>query len=281
MKQIITKSIQIIFLSLVVVLFTGCLKNDDLLTDGVRTGGLVEPTASIPYKLGSTPTCDIDITIPRGAAITSIKVYKTFYHVSEEEYSDTLLLSTIAIDGANASAELNETLSVTWAQLIADFTLPSGYVIPTDELLSDIGDYFTLSYVCTMKSDNKEIINLATTTVGIANFFAGSYHVSGYFYHPSSPRDINEDKDLLATSPSTCKTTYADFGDPTIILYITIDQATNAVTLVGDGYAATPGTDLDPTHTDSYNPTTGVIELWYYYVGGTGNRIIHETYTPL
>jgi hypothetical protein len=29
------------------------------------------------------------------------------------------------------------------------------------------------------------------------------------------------------------------------------------------------------------DPATGIISLYYFYVGATGNRVIEETYTPL
>ena len=59
-------------------LFTACNKSEDLVTDGAKTGGLVTPTSSIPYKLGATPTVDIDVTIPMGPGIASVEVYNQY-----------------------------------------------------------------------------------------------------------------------------------------------------------------------------------------------------------
>lgn len=280
MKQILSKSIKVLFLTLVVLAFTGCLKDDDIMTDGVRTGGLVKATANIPYKLGSTPTFDIDIEIGKGAAIKSIMVYKSFYHVAGDVTSNRILFETIDVASANESAGIVKTLTYDWTDLLSGLVVP-GYTIPADEMLSDIGDSFTFDYVAVMASDDKEIINLRKTSVAIANFFAGTYDVSGYFFHPTASRDIAGEKDLVATSPIQCRTLYADFGDGSILLVLNIDPITYAVTTTSVGpYPANPGTILDPTHVNSYDPVTGIIEVWYYYVGGSGNRIIHEIYTP-
>lgn len=278
MKQII-KSLQFTFLALVILSFTGCLKDDDLMTDGVRTGGLVVTTSSVPYKLGSTPTFDINVKVPQGAAVKSILVYKQFTHKADTTESNKVLYATIDVNSGNVAAPFVTKLTLTWANLINGLTLPK-YTLPADEMLSDIGDYFTFSYIAVMASDNLEVINVKSTSVSIANFFAGNYKVTGYFDHPTASREINMDKTLVAMDPSTCQTLYADFGDATLLLDINIDPVTYAITLTGNAYAATPGSPKDPAVHSSYDPATGIIELWYYYMGGNGPRIIHEIYTP-
>jgi len=291
MKQIITKSIQIIFLSLVVLFFTGCLKNDDLLTDGVRTGGLVKTLANIPYKLGATPTLDIDIYSGQGAAIKSIKVYKQFFHNADTTSTAKVLYTTINVDGANASAAYNYTLSLTWADLIQDMVfVPADYVLPADEMNAEIGDYFVFSFVSVMQSDDQEIVNLKTTNVAVANFFAGTYSTHRIYYHPAYPTyptnsytDAVLDMDLVAVDASTCKVFFGAWEDNYV--FINIDASDN-VTLTFDRVAFS-GDPLDATKVNSYNPTTGVIQIYYYYNGAAGadpvnpiSRIFWETFTP-
>ena len=82
-----TKTLKYIILSALVVLvfgLTSCDQYEDVMTGDVNTGGLVNVTGSVPYKLGSTPSFDVTVTIPQGPGIQSIKVYNTFYHVDAD-----------------------------------------------------------------------------------------------------------------------------------------------------------------------------------------------------
>ncbi len=288
MKQII-RSLQFTFLALVILSFTGCLKDDDILTDGVRTGGLVKVTANVPYKLGYTPTFNLPVTVPQGAAIKEIKIYKQFFH--GDVASTEVLQSTLDIAGANKTEALSKNLSMTWADLIKDVVV-TGYTLPADELVSVIGDYWVFRFVSVMQSDNKEIINLATTKVAIANFFAGSYSSRRIYFHPAygpypsiegAYTDETEDIDLIAVNPTTCKFFFGAWEDNYV--FVNID-ASNNVTLTFDRTAFV-GDPWDATKVCSYNPTTGVIQVYYHYHGSAGadplnptGRIFWQTLTP-
>jgi len=292
MKQIINKSIQFIFLSLVVMAFTGCLKDEDLLTDGVRTGGLVNVPGNIPYKLGFTPTLDIDINAGQGAPIKSILVYKQYFHNADTTESNKVLYATIDVNSANASKAFNETLSLTWNDLIAGLTLPD-YTLPANEATADIGDYFVFSYVSVMASDNKEIINLSTTTVAIANLFAGTYTSYRTYFHPSVVAYPDSTKaygftvskmDLVAVDPNTCKVYFGSWKDNYVFIHIDI---TNHVSLTFDR-TAFEGDPWDSSKKCSYNPTSGIIQIYYYYHGAAGadpanptGRIFWQKFVPL
>lgn len=289
MKQIITKSVQVLFLTLVVVLFTGCLKNDDLLTDGVRTGGLLTVSGNIPYKLGYGTPVEIEISTGKGAAISQILVYKQFFHAADTTESTRILFATVNVDGANASAEYTHTLSLVWADLIQGMSTPT-YDLPADEMLSDIGDSFQFTYESVMQKDDMPIINMATTNVAVANFFAGAYSVHRIYYHPAYPTyptnsytDATIDMDFVAVNPTTCKKFFGAWEDNYV--FVTIDASDN-VTLTFDRVAFV-GDPIDPTKLCSYTPATGVIQLYYYYNGAAGadlvnpvSRIFWETCTP-
>jgi len=266
--------------------FTSCLEPEDLMTSEAKSGGLLDATGSIPYKLGATPTFNVNLDIPQGPAITSIKVYKTFTHNADTSESETVLLSTISIDGANTAADLSKTLSLTWAELIASMpTLPKGYVIPTDEMLADIGDAFTLSYVSVM-DDGREVAINSKTTVSIANFFAGSYAVELWYFHPTAGGTYPTDpyggiralsKDLIAVSATTCKTAFAVWGTAGETMYITIN-ADNSVSFTVEnwGYDVSIGDPNDATKISHYDPATGTIYVYYKYMGSGGFRIFWE-----
>jgi len=279
MKNILKITFGILFITL---LFSACEEYDDFMTGDAKTGGLIKPSAQLPYKLYNTPTLDIEIVVPKGEPIETIHVSYYYMRMSDTTMSNVLTFD-IAVDGANKSDEIVKTVTYTWETLRAGIILPSNPQIPleTDPTISDfIGDYWLYSYEVTL-ADGRRLINNSTTQISVANFFAGKYDVTGYFYHPSAPRDINEAKDLVAKNSSTCVTTFGDFADKTWLIEISIDNSYNVtMAFPDDGYGSQQGDPTDPSHLCTYDPETGVIELWYYYYGSTGLRMAHEIYTP-
>lgn len=258
--------------------FYACNKSEDLVTQDAKTGGLVIPTSSIPYKLGATPQVNITLTIPMGPGIASIEVYNKYYGLADTTESNVVLMKTIDIASANASADLDQALTVTYADLTKDL-LVEGNPLPTDELLLPIGNYWELSYVSVM-ADGSKIVNNAVTDIAVANIYAGNYHVVGVFHHPTAgDRPINEDKYLTPLSAYSCGVSVGDLGSAGYSMVITVDPGTNLVTFSG-GVPTDIYPNLDSV-ASNYDPATGGFNLFYYYIGSTGNRVIDEHYTPL
>ncbi|GAA4737873.1 BT_3044 domain-containing protein [Flavisolibacter ginsenosidimutans] len=137
--------------------------------------------------------------------------------------------------------------------------------------------------------------NKNTDAIGITvkNPYDGNYHSNGYFYHPSSPRAItNLAKTLYTVNATTSITTLGDLGNQ---IYLTVDPATNKVTIsdvgVGPGIAPTstltalpapftPFAGSNPSvYNNTYNPATKTFYLRYGYLGGTGYRVTEEILT--
>lgn len=287
MKIIFKYSISL--LSLVLILLTSCLDADDLMTSDVDTGGFIEATGSVPYKLGSTPSFDVTIDIPKGPGIKSLKVVKTFTHNALEETSGEVIMSTMDIASGNVNEDLSAKLTLTYADLIDGISIP-GYDLPADELLLDIGDFWTFQYISVME-DGREVVNNSKTTVGVANFFAGKYDAAITYWHPTAGGgpDTNVDapyvtttetKDLVAIDAKTCKTWFARWTDATI--YITIEED-NSITISTEGwdYDVTLGDSYQPDLKSHYDPETGTIYLYYKYMGSGGYRTFHEIFTPV
>jgi hypothetical protein len=55
----------ILIFTLLGLLFTACNKSEDLVTPNAKTGGLVSPTASVPYKLGIPQRLTCRLLFPR------------------------------------------------------------------------------------------------------------------------------------------------------------------------------------------------------------------------
>lgn len=256
----------ILFLAL-----TACNKSEDLVTEDALEGGLVEPTAVYNFKLGLTTTVDVPITVPTGPGISKIEVFSKFTDATDGSVSNTVLLKTIT--GVSATVPV----SVTYADLKKDLVI-NGQPLPDDETQLAIGSAWTLSYVTYMSEDGRKVINNATTKIAVANAYAGKYHCSGTFIHPTAgPRPIDEDKQLVPTGAYTVTTSVGDLGSAGYWMEITINPTTNKVTV-----AALPGTTelFMTTGMDSrYDPDAKKFYIYYYYVGATGNRVIEEEYS--
>jgi hypothetical protein len=280
MKMLIKKS-NIIAAGLILLLIHACVEPVDLVTADAKSGGLVDVlTSNVPYKLGATPSIAVDMVIPQGPEITSIEVYNSFVTV-DGKASNSLLMTTIDVAGANANNDVEESLSVTYADLIEGLTV-EGAPLPSDEQDLAIGDTWTLNYVSVMADDSREVLNNASTSIGVANQYAGTYQVVGYFTHPvaTSSRAINRKKFLTPIDGVTCLTYAGDldsFGTDYEMYVVvnpdnsvSIEETDNTVTEI----FLTPGED------NKYDPVTKTITLNYYY-NASAPRKISEVYTPL
>lgn len=258
-------------------LFTACNKSEDLVTDGAKTGGLVLPTSSIPYKLGATPTVNVNVTIPQGPGIASIEVYNTYTSNVTGSVSNEVLVKTIDVASENTGGEVVKSYALTYGDLKNGIVIDGGG-LPSDETLLPIGDYWTLSYIAVM-ADGRKVVNNATTSISVANIYAGFYQCVGVFHHPTAgDRPINEEKFLTPLSAYSCRIPAGDLGASGYYVTITVDPVTNDVS-----YSDGVPTDFFPQadKRSYYDPTNGHFYLYYYYVGGTGNRVIDEEYIPI
>ena len=257
------------FVSLVMVtlFFTSCENTaDDFMTSNAKTGGLVSATKSFPYKLGGTTSFDVSISIPKGPGIVSIDVYKTYTGKSK------VLDQTINVASANATGDLTKSIKYTYA------TLSAGLQMPADEGQLTIGDSWTISYVSKME-DGRSVTNTGTTKVSVANKYAGNYKCVRTFTHPTAGvRAVNEDKYMTPISAYACWANAGDLGSSGYFVKIAVDPLTNLVTCStwGDVEMANY-----PGEQNYYDPQTGKFHLSYFYVGGTGNRVMREVFTPI
>ena len=258
-------------------LFTACNKSEDLVTDDAKTGGLVVPTSSVPYKLGATPTVDLTVTIPMGPGIATIEVYNTYNSNVTGSVSNSVLMTTIDVASGNVTEEIVKSFSITYNDLKKDIVI-DGAGLPSDETLLPIGDFWELSYTSIM-ADGRRVVNNAVTGIAVANIYAGFYQCVGVFHHPTAgDRPINEEKFLTPISAYSCSIPAGDLGASGYSVVITVDPATNDVSF-SDGAPVEMLPQADKR--SYYDPSNGHFYLYYYYVGGTGNRVIDEEYTPL
>jgi len=112
----------------------------------------------------------------------------------------------------------------------------------------------------------------------ISNPYAGTYHVSGHFIHPTAgTRIINEDKNLSTVDCKTVTTSIGDLGGEGLNITINAD---NSITISGQ-VSDTQPLIQDISKLNVYDPVAKTITLNYYYVGAGGNRVMDEVYTRL
>jgi len=269
MKKIIYS---ILSLVIVVLFFTSCEKTyDDFMTGDVKTGGLVLPLKSFPYKLGGTITFDVTIDIPKGPGIVSIEIYKTYTDKPE------VLDQTVDVASANMDGDITKTITYDYAALI------EGLSMPADESELNIGDAWTLTYVSIME-DGRSVPNSIKTIIGVANFFAGDYVVHVIYRHPNYgayPDNIYVDADynktLLALNANTCATYMSTWTDYPMNITINADNSLTVEWV--DRTDVFLGDPHDATKVSYYDPATGVIYLYYHYEGAGGYRVFWETFT--
>lgn len=278
MKKIFKYSIFTLLMAQL-ILFSACLKDDDLVTENAKTGGLVVPgTDVLPYKLGATPTLPVSLTVLKGPAVSKVEVYKVFVNSITGDASNQLLLTTVEIGSANASEDVTKDFSTTYTELKAGLTV-GGVALPVAEGDLNIGDYWELIFVSIMP-DGSKAVNGDMTLVSVANQWAGKYQCTGTFNHPTAgERPINETKTLLAVDALTCLTALGDLGSSGYDIKIKVNDD-NTVT-VTKGVTSPVDVVMTNGKTSYYDPATRKFYLFYYYVGAGGNRVIEEVYTPL
>lgn len=263
----------VLSLSFMIMVFTSCDDSyTDLMTADAKTGGMLYPQGSFPYKLGETTDFNISVNVPKGPAISAIEVYRSYTGKSE------VLDQTVTVSGANANDDGTVTLSYNYAKLT------QGLSMPADESTLNIGDAWTLRYVSVMEDGRKVDVG-DITKISVANFFAGTYNWHIMYFHPTAGgvypttpyAEYSEDVDLVAVNATACKDYFGVWTDNTVIINIAAD---NTVTLTIDRDDVVVGDYYDPSKVCSYDPVTKVISIYYYYMGSGGPRQFWVVYTP-
>lgn len=273
------KLIYISFLALVAVFFIQCDSVDDLMTEDVLEGGLVEMSStSINYVIGSGDTYTFDLFVHQEGAVKveSINIYKScFYakpipwfnptdttHATADsvaaKYTDEILEHTIDITETTKSHYVS-TLDWGWEELRAGLTQEDGNGLPADEGSMEIGNYFQFVVEVEL-SDGRTLFQRVPVKMAISTRFAGTYvSLGGAYYHPDynptayvSSLWLNGEVVISSIDGITYK--WEDWGILSgfdgNVLYFQVDPATGAITypeewdgvaqLLNDCVVATP-----------------------------------------
>ncbi len=102
----------------------------------------------------------------------------------------------------------------------------------------------------------------------------GIYISSGYFEHPTSPRDLASEKYLTKVNETTLTGAHSDLGDSGYTIRITVNADYSVIV---EQFNPEPLGEMVPGAVNKYDPVTKTFTLNYRYMAGTGWIIIHET----
>ncbi len=269
---------------------SGCLKDEDV--ESGRIG--VTPDRSSKLVEFQGPVDGLVTTaLDAGAkdtTIDAVTIRMASEHVAEQDIQVTLALNPAVI------ADYNQAHGTSLEPLPANLYSLSGLTvtIPKGERLGYLkitakpdnlsGASYALGWSIASVSDPSVRIsgNYGKQVIAIIvkNSYEGDYQATGYFAHPTAPRDINRHKYLYTVDGSS---SYMELGDLGIYVKLTVNPGNGVDISAGPGTSGTTAevTELpgDPVYNNTYDPLTRTFRLKYGYPVASPTRIVTETVT--
>ena len=273
---------------------TGCLDDSEYANNkiGTQNNGnqnlvQVHLTSSnnsniISYSLAALnadTTIDfVPVHLTSGPAQSDILIDFT---VISDTLKSTLLDSLVNVEGFQIPAATMYTIVNPNNKVTISKGSSTGYIKVKFNPTNFLGKNWIFVFKLTAVSDSKYTISnmdMGYVKLNIKNKFDKNYNCVGVFTHPvNGPRAIDEVKRLVTVNANTNNIPVGDLGGAGYSVDISVDPLTNDVTFANGSPAA-----IKPSAARSYyEPSTGKFYLHYYYRGGSGNRVIDETYTPI
>jgi hypothetical protein len=264
--------------------FSSCLKDDAHYVDFAGTTPLIElpSAANVGGKGGLFQTTALDNA-------ESVPVQLAVNLASPHTLSSDLTIK-VSVDAA-ALTSYNSTHGNKYIILPTSFyTSTFTTKIPANTNLayitinvkSSLIDPGITNYVLPLTitdGGGQQISNYKTVLLNLKakNIYDGAYTSTGSitFPAPQAGRNFsNLSKNVSTIDGTTSLVDAADLGGSGYSMYLTVNPATNAVTVTPSPDSANQTLQNDGSCT--YDPATKTFTLNYKYVGGTGDRKIHE-----
>ena len=299
---------QLIFISLLLcIITTGCLKDDNFDNGSIQsthnTGALIKP---IEIKLTAADASNFFVLAVDNSnsdtTIDLVPINLATADAAQEDIHVTVSLDSTLVndyDTANAADYITPS-PATYTIINPEVIIPkgshTGYLQIKFKALDFLGGNWALGFkIASIKETGYTISgNLSTGIVAIAvkNQYDGTYHSTGYVYHPSAPRSLDEIKQLTTVSANSVACGFGDLGGAGYVALLTVDPATNKVT-ISDYSTGIPIVGFDsglpssnPGYTpqwsgsskcnNTYDPATKTFYIRMGYLGSTGWRISEE-----
>lgn len=289
------------------IVFTGCLKDKDF------DDGSIQST----HTNGTTPqVIEIKLTALNASNFFTLAVDNSTNDTTIDLVPINLATSNGAPQDLHVTVSLDSTLvdaydttnatnyatppSGIFTIVNPEVTIPkgshTGYVQIKFKPSDFLGGSWALGFRITAIQESGYTIsgNLSTgiTVIVVKNQYDGTYHSTGYVYHPSAPRSLNLVKDLTTVSANSVACGFGDLGGSGYVALLTIDPVTNKVSIsdystgipivgfdnglptTNPGY--TPQWDGSSKCNNTYDPATKTFYLRMGYLGSTGWRVSEE-----
>lgn len=300
--------VQLIFISTVIcIITTGCLKDKDFDNGSIQsthnTGADIKP---IEIKLTANDASNFLLFAVENSnsdtTIDLVPVNLATADAAPEDLHVTISLDSTLVndyDTANATDYATPSSSMF---TIADYevVIPkgshTGYLQVKLKPSDFIGADWALGFrIASIKEPGYVIsgnLNTGIVAVAIKSQYDGTYHSTGYVYHPSAPRSLDLVKQLATVSANSVTCGFGDLGGSGYVALLTVDPATNKVT-ISDYSTGIPIVgfdnglpDTNPGYTaqwsgsskcnNTYDPATKTFYLRMGYLGSTGWRVSEE-----
>ena len=299
---------QLIFISsLLCIITTGCLKDDDFDNGSIQsvhnTGSTVKP---IEIKLtAANATNFLVLAVDNSDNDTTVDLVPINLATADAAPEDIHV--TVELDAAlvNNYDTINATDYATPASNMYTIINPeviipkgshTGYLQIKFKPSDFIGGSWALGFkIASIKEAGYTISgNLSTGIVAITvkNQYDANYHSTGYVYHPSSPRPVDQTERLSTVSANSVACGFGDLGGSGYVALLTIDPVTNKVS-ISDYTTGIPIVGFDnglpatnPGYTpqwsgssqcnNTYDPVTKTFYIRMGYLGSTGWRVSEE-----
>ncbi len=305
MKRYIT---HIIFVSLLLcIITTGCLKDDGFDNGSIQsvhnTGADIMPVEirltandATNFLVLAVDNSNNDTTVdlvPINLATADAAPEDIHVTVSVDS---TLVNDYNTANAANYATPSSATYTIVSPEVIIPRGSRTGYLQIKFKPSAFLGADWALGFkIASIKETGYTISgNLSTGIVGIAvkNQYDASYHSTGYVYHPSAPRALNETKRLTTVSANSVACGLGDLGGAGYVALLTVDPVTNKVTisdystgipivgfdsgLPGTNPGYTPQWSGSAQCNNTYDPATKTFYIRMGYLGSTGWRVSEE-----
>lgn len=269
------------------LLFTACLEDDKQPLDPQGYNNVIEwYNVSIPISDAGAVYPAWAVSFPE-APSTQFELIISYSGPSsnDKDIVVDLEVNAFALDAYNEEAHTSYVLLPTdLYEMPTSATIPKGetkVTVPFTVYSSQFDFSLVYALPLSIVSSSSGLISSNFGTgifVTVAkNKYDGAYHSTGYFQHPSSPRAIDRDKEMITTAKFVNQTEFADLGSA---VQYAVDQVDNTVTFVGtvpqSAYMLPPATINGLLYDNTYDPTTRTYRLYYQYSGAGGFRTTNE-----
>lgn len=225
-----------------------------LQTAAFKIDTLVELKYKVNYESVNSLSKDLPITIgATQSALDFLKATNVKRATTGDDALEALPVSVYTIVNTIIKAGQKEAEFSVKVKLIKTLDYTKEYAIP-------IG----ISNANGVKiSENLGAMNIFVD--GTPNKYQGVYKSIGTFSHPTTPRKIDREKQLISIDKFTSETEFADLSYP---MWLKINKD-NTVTIIPKGEAANVAGPFEQIGINKYDPTTKTFTLNYQYNYGT------------